>query len=143
MLCCDWSRACRRLDIFGLRYFGRCENCIDNERSVNLKSNSFWESIAQRVTDFLQISALASKMGQIPSSIYSCSIGHIWEHEFCHLGSLGRIRKFLKRRNFCFSMLLFEVVFSTFYRQKKKISTFKTFFSTTKTWKNHPKKLHT
>ena len=23
---------------------------------------------------------------QEPSSIYSCSIGHIWEHEFCHLG---------------------------------------------------------
>ena len=34
-------------------------------------------------------------VGITPSSIYSCSIGHIWEHEFCHLGSLGRIRKFL------------------------------------------------
>ena len=39
--------------------------------------------------------------GLVPSSIYSCSIDHIWDHEFCHSGSLGRIRKFLKRRNFC------------------------------------------
>ena len=65
-------------------------------------------------------SNLYIKFHLVPSSIYSCSIGHIWEHEFCHLGSLGRIKKFLKRWNFCLSMLLFEVVFSTFYRQKKK-----------------------
>ena len=23
--------------------------------------------------------------------MYSCSIGHIWEHEFCHLGSKSKI----------------------------------------------------
>ena len=61
-----------------------------------------------------------------PSSIYSCSIGHIWEHEFCHLGSLGRIRKFLKRRNFCLSMLLFEVVIQLFMGKQFFFLTFKT-----------------
>ena len=49
-----------------------------------------------------------------PSSIYSCSIDHILEHEFCHLGCWAVSEKFLKRRNFCLSMLLFGVVFSTF-----------------------------
>ena len=50
-----------------------------------------------------------------PSSIYSCSIDHILEHEFCHLGSKQAVsEKFLKRQNFCLSMLLFGVVFSTF-----------------------------
>ena len=53
-----------------------------------------------------------------PSSIYSCSIGHIWEHEFCHLGCWAVSEKFLKRRNFCLSMLLFGVVFSCFHGQK-------------------------
>ena len=53
-----------------------------------------------------------------PSSIYSCSIGHIWEHEFCHLGCWAVKGKFLKRRNFCLSMLLFGVVFSCFHWQK-------------------------
>ena len=49
-----------------------------------------------------------------PSSIYSCSIDHILEHEFCHLGCWAALwavsEKFLKRRNFCLSML--GVVFS-------------------------------
>ena len=39
--------------------------------------------------------------GVIPSSIYSCSISHIWEHEFCHLGFWAIKGKFLKRQNFC------------------------------------------
>jgi len=55
-----------------------------------------------------------------PSSIYSCSIGHIWEHEFCHLGCWAVKGKFLKRRNFCLSMLLFGVVFLCFQGQKNK-----------------------
>ena len=38
---------------------------------------------------------------QSPSSIYSCSIGHILEHEVCHLGCWAVKEKFLKRRNFC------------------------------------------
>ena len=49
--------------------------------------------------------------GGTPSSIYSCSIDHILEHEFCHLGCWAVKGKFLKRRNFCLSMLLFGVVF--------------------------------
>ena len=53
--------------------------------------------------------------GNIPSSIYSCSIDHFLEHEICHLGCLGRNKKFLKRPNFCLSMQLFRVVFSTFW----------------------------
>ena len=36
-----------------------------------------------------------------PSSIYSCSIGHILDHDFCHLGCWAVKEKFLKRRNFC------------------------------------------
>ena len=62
------------------------------------------------------------------SSIYSCSIGHIWEHEFCHLGCWAVKGKFLKRRNFCLSMLLFGLVFSIFWGQKKNLNFFlKTF----------------
>ena len=59
------------------------------------------------------------QLNYTPSSIYSCSISHIWEHEFCHLGCWAVSEKFLKRRNFCLSMLLFWVVFSTFCGQKK------------------------
>ena len=59
-----------------------------------------------------------------PSSIYSCSIGHIWEHEFCHLGCWAVKRKFLKQPNFCLSKQLFEVVFSTFWGQKKYLKFF-------------------
>ena len=51
---------------------------------------------------------------QQPSSIYSCSIGHILEHEFCHLGCWAVKEKFLKRQNFRLSKQLFKVVFSTF-----------------------------
>ena len=54
-----------------------------------------------------------------PSSIYSCSIRHIWEHEFCHLGCWAVKEKFLKWRNFCLSKQLFEVIFSTFWGRKK------------------------
>ena len=50
-----------------------------------------------------------------PSSIYSCSIDYFLEHEICHLGCLGRNKKILKRPNFCLSMQLFWVVFSTFW----------------------------
>ena len=62
----------------------------------------------------------------MPSSIYSCSIDHILEHEFCHLGCWAALwavsEKFLKRRNFCLSMLLFGVVFSCFHGQKNIFS---------------------
>ena len=46
--------------------------------------------------------------------IYSCSLGHIWEHEFCHLGWWAVKGKFLKQPNFCLNMLLFGVVFHVF-----------------------------
>ena len=67
-----------------------------------------------------------SKYVYLPSSIYSCSIDHILEHEFCHLGCWAPLwavsEKFLKRRNFCLSMLLFGVVFSCFHGQKNIFS---------------------
>ena len=56
--------------------------------------------------------------GIFPSSIYSYSICRILEYFFCHLGCWSVKRKFLKRRNFCLSMKLFEVVFSTFCWQR-------------------------
>ena len=40
-------------------------------------------------------------VGSTPSSIYSCSIGYILDHDFCHLGCWAVKEKFLKRRNFC------------------------------------------
>ena len=42
-----------------------------------------------------------------PSSIYSCFIGHIWDHEFYHLGCWAVKGKFLKQRNFCLSTLIY------------------------------------
>ena len=64
------------------------------------------------------------RIGQSPSSIYSCSIGHILEHEFCNLGCWAVKEKFLKRRNFCLSMLLFGVFFSCFWGQKNSFLIF-------------------
>ena len=58
--------------------------------------------------------------GSRPSSIYSCSIDHILEHEFCHLVCWAVSEKFLKRRNFCLSMLLFLGGFFNFLRSNKK-----------------------
>jgi hypothetical protein len=59
-----------------------------------------------------------------PSSIYSCSIGQILEHEFCHLGCWAVKEKFLKRRNFCLSMLLFGVFFLNFHGHKFNLNFF-------------------
>ena len=53
-----------------------------------------------------------------PSSIHIYFIGHIWEHEFCHLGCWAVKEKFLKRRNICLRKQLFELVFSCFEGQK-------------------------
>ncbi len=80
-------------------------------------------------------------VGGNPSSIYSCSIGHIWEHVFCHLGCWAVKRKFLKRRNFCLSMLLFGVVFSCFHGQKFNFSIFFSYYSV-RTKKLHKIKLN-
>jgi hypothetical protein len=67
-----------------------------------------------------------------PSSIYSCSIGHIWEHEFCHLGCWAVKGKFLKQLNFCLSMLgLVLLQKSTeFCRSKMILDKSKLFFRT-------------
>ena len=85
--------------------------------------------------------ALKVQIGFSPSSIYSCSIGHIWEHVFCHLGCWAVKRKFLKRRNFCLSMLLFGVVFSCFHGQKFNFSIFFSHYSV-RTKKLHKIKLN-
>ena len=61
-----------------------------------------------------------------PSSIHSCSIDYILEHEFCHLGCWAPLwavsEEFLKRRNFCLSMLLFGMFFLCFHGQKNIFS---------------------
>ena len=75
------------------------------------------------------------------SSIYSCFLSHILESEFCHLGHLGSNKKFLKRRNFCLSMLLFEViiyVLKTFLWPHWKAAWYKSFKKSNfdiKSWK--------
>ena len=90
---------------------------------------------------------------------YPSSIEYIWDHEFCHLGCWAVKEKFLKRRNFCSSKQLFEVVLSCFEGQKfnfwlfsllcsvhtKKLHNKKilNFFLPSKSWKNHLKKLLT
>ena len=56
--------------------------------------------------------------GWDPSSIYSWSIGHILEHEFFCLGSLGWVGSKEKKVDLSFSEQFFRVVFSTFLEQK-------------------------
>ena len=58
------------------------------------------------------------------SSIYSCSIGHIWEHQFCHLGCWAVKGKFLKRRNFCFKYATFWGDFFNFLWAKNFFNIF-------------------
>jgi hypothetical protein len=44
--------------------------------------------------DHKNLPKIDPEVSRVPSSIYSCSIGHIVEHEFCHLGwwvVLGKI----------------------------------------------------
>ena len=61
------------------------------------------------------------KIGLTPSSIYSCSIGHILEHEFCHLGCQAVTEKFLKQQNFCLSKQLLRWFFQHFEGKKKNL----------------------
>ena len=73
---------------------------------------SAWLVVVYFSKRFLAIELINEhKYSLYPSSMYSCSIDHIMEHEFCHLGCLAVSEKFLKRRNFCLSMLLFGLVF--------------------------------
>ena len=57
--------------------------------------------------------------GKIPSSMYSCSLSHILEHEFFCLGRLGSPGSKGKKVDLSFSEQLLRVVFSTFCGQKK------------------------
>ena len=56
--------------------------------------------------------------------LYSCSIGHIWKHEFCHLGCWAVKGKFLKRRNFCFKYATFWGDFFNFLWAKNFLKIF-------------------
>ena len=76
------------------------------------------------ITVYIRTVSSWDMMTAAPSYIYSCSIGHILEHEICHLGCWAGKGKFLKRRNFCLSKQLFEVVFSCFEGQKKNLNFF-------------------
>ena len=60
-----------------------------------------------------------------PSSIYSCSIGHILEHEFFSLGRLGSSGSKEKKVDLSYSEQLLRVVLSTFCGQKKSKISFK------------------
>ena len=64
----------------------------------------------------------------IPSYIYSCSINHILEHEFCHLSCCAVREKIPKLRNFCLSMLLLGMVFFMFSWAKMIFSIFVEYF---------------
>ena len=75
----------------------------DSDSDVEWKSNSAKKSPRKNKTK-RQAGSSSSEdedFGIVPSSIYSCSIGHILEHDFCHLGCWAVKEKFLKRRNFC------------------------------------------
>ena len=93
----------------------------------------YWRTVKIQIYDSVtHVSMQCTLKWLHPSSTYSCSIGHIWEHEFCHLGCWAVKEKSLKRWNFCLSKQLFELVFSTFYCQKK-LKFFKKIFLTLKT----------
>ena len=59
-----------------------------------------------------------------PSSIYSCSIGHILEHDFFCLGHLGCAGSQGKKVDLRNSEQLLRVVFSTFWGQNKFLKIF-------------------
>ena len=99
-----------------------CKIFIPFNSNLNLQSYVDSSAASRKNVLFFMISVLASNalatikcFDFTPSSIYSCSIGHILEHEFCHLGCWAVSEKFLKRRNFC---LLFGVDFLCFHGQK-------------------------
>ena len=94
-----------------------CAGPSEHLGTVGICLKNFWSKAAGSFSKY----CFLGKYPSDPSSIYSYSIGHIWEHWFCHLGSLGRIRKFLKRPKFCLSMLLFGVVFNDIMAKKLKI----------------------
>ena len=99
-------------------FLNRAFLCTKNRWSlVGILQQSLWKFI-------ITVIMSDGLFGLYPSSIYSCSIGHIWEHEFCHLGCWAVSEKFLKRRNFCLSMQLFVVVFSTFCEQRNFLKIF-------------------
>ena len=56
---------------------------------------------------------------QDPSYIYSCSIGHILEHEFCHLGCWAVLGKISETTKILLKYATFEGGFFNFLRAKK------------------------
>ena len=54
-----------------------------------------------------------------PSSIYSCSIGHILEHEFCHLGCWAVLWKISETTKILLKYATFEGGFFNFLRAKQ------------------------
>ena len=106
MLCFTWRSSKKILDHFSPSFY--------NQEMVMFDT----DSILIRLT-------MQKKHQHVnPSSIYSCSIGLIFKHEFCHLGCWAVSEKFLKRRNFCLSMQLFGVIFSCFDSQRVNLLIF-------------------
>ena len=65
---------------------------------------------------------------QRPSSIYSCSIGHIWEHEFCHLGCWAVLWKISETTKILLLVSYFWGWFFQLFEGKKRFKKFlKTF----------------
>ena len=59
-----------------------------------------------------------------PSSIYNCSIGHILEHEFCHLGCWAVLWKISETTKILLKYATFEGGFFNFLRAKKNLKFF-------------------
>ena len=108
-------------------YFGASEHSEFNWKDIYNISLCILDNMKAKKIFFI-VGILKIRTRLYPSSIYSCSIGHIWEHEFCHLGCWAALwavsEKFLKQQNFCLSMLLFGVVFSCFCGQKNSFNFF-------------------
>ena len=92
-----------------------CE--LDTNKLHSFIRNRLRESSCLLLSTYRHKKDIVSRVSD-PSSIYSCYIGHIWEHKFCHLGCWAVSEKILKRRNVCLSMLLFGVVFHVFMSKK-------------------------
>ena len=71
-----------------------------DESAVPDDIKAFYQKIDEDDDDEEESKGLILKFVN-PNSIYSCSIDHILEHEFCNLDCWAVSEKILKRRNFC------------------------------------------
>ena len=71
-----------------------------DESAVPDDIKAFYQKIDEDDDDEEESKGLIFKLFN-PNSIYSCSLDHILEHEFWHLGCLAVSENFLKQRNFC------------------------------------------